>query len=525
MRKKKITPAQRYAVFTVHGEKCYLCNRPLNLQGAEVDHILPESLLHDPVRLSKILNDFGLPTDFNLNSYENWMPAHGRCNREKLDEVFNPTPQIQLQLQRAAKQANKAIELEKQEISEKAIARAINLLQRAKDKGKLSAESKASVRLLLTLQTFETHDIIYGLARLVQFHERHRLPELKGQPVDVTPFIQASLQGDVLTVSQKGIDDSIEENSYPVQLMPCIEEDLSSATPPAEANPPDNVQMSEHLRVLGRRFVALTCRLYSPPDPETGEEDKEGVYFAASGFIVAISGAWFLVTAGHIIAHIREILNQGGRCQNWHLDDTFALGKKRAIYVDGPGATETIPFVFGFESIISHFDRDEGTDFAFIYLTPYYVDLLRRNDVTAFDEEEWTLDVNTSADCTELVGMPHDQTRHLGNYRVTKILVALKVHRVNDDAHYKPEFAHLFQGHIPGLPTQVLPNFERIHGMSGGPLVGFWTLPDGSEKMRVLGIQNRWYPEDQTVVATPVGYLAAGIKEYIVKRMHGQSVD
>jgi 5-methylcytosine-specific restriction endonuclease McrA len=519
MNKKKFSQAQRYAVFTIHGEKCYLCDEPVSLRDVEIDHVLPESLLHDPVRLSKILDDFGLPANFNLNSYQNWKPSHGHCNRKKLDQVFKPTPMIQLHLEDAERLAGRAKELEQAEIEARTITRSINLL-RAKDRGQLSPDDIAAIRPLLTLQMPQPSNLVYGLARLVEFHNRHRLAELQGTSVQITPSLYAALEDNVLQVWMRDESGITTQNSYPVQLNQIPANPPSSETDAAMSPEDSSVftkeRMQEDLRVFGRRFVALTCRLYAPPDENIGQEDTVGIYFSASGFVIEVAGHWFLITAGHIIMHIQEILDRGGRYENWHLDDTFALGSKRQIYVDGPGATETIPFVLDWDSIFYEFNED-GTDYAFVYLDPYYVNLLRKNHVTPFEEEEWTLHVDRPADRTELIGMPHDQLKEIGDYRVSKVLVALKMHRVNDDALYKTEYEHLIQAHIPGLPTQKLPDFEQIYGMSGGPVVGIWIQPDGSERMLILGVQSQWNPEYRTIVATPIGRYAAAMKKSIVE--------
>lgn len=80
MAKKIFTPAERYAVYTTHGEKCYLCTRPVDLASMQVDHIIPESLLDEPDRLAEVLDKFRLPREFDLNSYANWMPSCSQCN-------------------------------------------------------------------------------------------------------------------------------------------------------------------------------------------------------------------------------------------------------------------------------------------------------------------------------------------------------------------------------------------------------------------------------------------------------------
>jgi 5-methylcytosine-specific restriction endonuclease McrA len=81
--KRPFSRAERYTVWYCHEKKCWLCVEPLQLAEVTVDHVLPESLLdHDDLR-QKLLAEYGLPKDFNINGYENWLPCHIRCNQKK----------------------------------------------------------------------------------------------------------------------------------------------------------------------------------------------------------------------------------------------------------------------------------------------------------------------------------------------------------------------------------------------------------------------------------------------------------
>jgi 5-methylcytosine-specific restriction endonuclease McrA len=106
--------SERWAVFSTHGTpqgtKCWLCGKPVNFVEMEVDHILPESLLNDQSALDAALTAFGLPLEFELNSFENWLPAHRRCNAEKREHIFRPTPIIQVWIDRAREKAEAARE-------------------------------------------------------------------------------------------------------------------------------------------------------------------------------------------------------------------------------------------------------------------------------------------------------------------------------------------------------------------------------------------------------------------------------
>ncbi len=119
--KYHFSAAERYAVFTVHGENCYLCHEPINLKTMEVDHIIPESLLDDPVRLTVILKDLGRPGDFDLNSFANWMPACRSCNGTKRATVFEPSPVVQLVLQNAAGKAARVQSLATTTVSDRIV--------------------------------------------------------------------------------------------------------------------------------------------------------------------------------------------------------------------------------------------------------------------------------------------------------------------------------------------------------------------------------------------------------------------
>ena len=61
---------------------------PLEFISMHIDHVLPESLLSSPDRLSKIRHEYELPETFGINSYSNWVPAHGICNSRKSDDLF-----------------------------------------------------------------------------------------------------------------------------------------------------------------------------------------------------------------------------------------------------------------------------------------------------------------------------------------------------------------------------------------------------------------------------------------------------
>jgi len=79
----------RHAIWLTHNRRCAYCTEPLSFAEVDVDHVIPEILNGKP-ELQKILAKLNLPTDFDIHSLLNFVPAHRRCNLAKASDVFNP---------------------------------------------------------------------------------------------------------------------------------------------------------------------------------------------------------------------------------------------------------------------------------------------------------------------------------------------------------------------------------------------------------------------------------------------------
>lgn len=97
----------------------------------QVDHIIPEYLLQHPEKLHECFNGYGLANTFDLNSFENWMPACGPCNNKKRADVFEPSPIFQLLLQKAIDKAEQARNAAAEVASSAALAKALNAVERS----------------------------------------------------------------------------------------------------------------------------------------------------------------------------------------------------------------------------------------------------------------------------------------------------------------------------------------------------------------------------------------------------------
>ncbi|MFG2434649.1 HNH endonuclease [Streptomyces sp. NPDC048508] len=149
MAKHTFSATERYAVFTVHGGRCYMCRDIVDMATFQVDHVIPESLADSPAQLEAAKEQLGRPARYELNSYENWLPACVRCNNLKWDRVWDPSLLVQLWLQRAADRAAKARAHAKETIHRVAVTKALNLLERAVAADRLTAKQKQCLEPLV----------------------------------------------------------------------------------------------------------------------------------------------------------------------------------------------------------------------------------------------------------------------------------------------------------------------------------------------------------------------------------------
>ncbi|WP_210250197.1 hypothetical protein, partial [Microvirga aerophila] len=77
----------------------------------QVDHVIPEHLLDHPKELEEVLHQLGRAKTFNVNSYENWLPACGPCNNRKRGSIFSPAPIVIIELDKASQKSSEAAAL------------------------------------------------------------------------------------------------------------------------------------------------------------------------------------------------------------------------------------------------------------------------------------------------------------------------------------------------------------------------------------------------------------------------------
>ena len=87
--KYRFSKIERFIIWKTHDQACYWCGEPISLKTSSIDHIIPEDVEHD---INKIKTDYGLPPNFTINDFCNWVPAHNNCNSRKGFELFKPSP-------------------------------------------------------------------------------------------------------------------------------------------------------------------------------------------------------------------------------------------------------------------------------------------------------------------------------------------------------------------------------------------------------------------------------------------------
>ncbi len=114
MSKREFTFAERYAVLEVYSRVCPWCNRPIRDSDFTIDHIIPERLEGSPSELETVKEKFALPDYFSVNSFENWTPAHWKCNLKKGGKIFQSSPAMISFLETARDKGKKARKTAKQ---------------------------------------------------------------------------------------------------------------------------------------------------------------------------------------------------------------------------------------------------------------------------------------------------------------------------------------------------------------------------------------------------------------------------
>jgi hypothetical protein len=90
---RTITLSERFGVWKAWSGRCFWCREPVYFKDCHIDHLLPLSAAGE---LADLITRYSLPSNFELDDYENWIPAHASCNQRKGDVLIDPSPAVAL---------------------------------------------------------------------------------------------------------------------------------------------------------------------------------------------------------------------------------------------------------------------------------------------------------------------------------------------------------------------------------------------------------------------------------------------
>lgn len=257
-------------------------------------------------------------------------------------------------------------------------------------------------------------------------------------------------------------------------------------------------------KTVGRHFVTLSCvqRLPSP------SSEKILVF---SGFVVEIAGAWFYVSAGHILKDIRLALSKGATFDVWRLGDQTAGDKYNGV---------AIPYNFNIEDWFVLEDAERGLDYAAVLLRELYCRQLEAGGVAAIGKDAWA-DHLTEHDYWALVGIPSETVQYDGEARITAKWVVVPLVAASEPALACEKVENQFYATLAEGSEGVV---KDLDGMSGGPIFTFKKV-SGVWRYSVIGVQSGWYPMSKTVAACPFSSFGEAIEHVVTEArlIHKQS--
>lgn len=162
-------------------------------QEATVDHVLPESLVDDEAKRASVVAMYGLAPSFEINSFENWVPAHPKCNQRKSENLFTPSPAMVFILGQVSGRAKVARETAVNAIADKRKGRILGRLESALEAATITREELE--RLLAGLpQEPMIQNVTIALQVTPQWTVVHEINGLAavtdGQRAGITPIVQ-----------------------------------------------------------------------------------------------------------------------------------------------------------------------------------------------------------------------------------------------------------------------------------------------------------------------------------------------
>lgn len=205
--------------------------------------------------------------------------------------------------------------------------------------------------------------------------------------------------------------------------------------------------------------------------------------------VFEVLGRWCVATAGHCLRHLEQATSHPKvRVESQVLADYF-----------GPNVTNamSVPFKPLDEGFL-YVDED-GLDFGLVVISDLWRQNLARNGIVPFTSRQWHFPATHSFEKYAIVGFPDEYTGTAVLNMQEPLIGQVKpcyvpVERLSDDT--SKSFPR-FKGQILDMGNQ-----QRIEGMSGGPIFGFFH-EGGQVKYLLLALQSSW-DERSIVYGCPI---------------------
>jgi hypothetical protein len=265
-----------------------------------------------------------------------------------------------------------------------------------------------------------------------------------------------------------------------------------------------------------RHLVCLVVP-YSQLDSK-GQRIGEEKVATFSGFVMSFRDTWFFVTAGHALRRGIDIPLASGQIKLGHVGFNDSIG---------PQAKFPHPTLIDYLSMPKWYvdDQSLGLDIGIMYLRPFYRAGVEANGIIPVKEENWLNQPREVLENYFLLGLPEEAVGPVEHDP-----------GVLGDSLSVPFRTHLLPVKWTGIPHREIPNSEfpwfigevtlwfgvkNIVGMSGGPIFGFKTMPDGNRYYWVVALQSWWDPNSRTIYGCPVPIFASLIADWLTSIIEG----
>jgi hypothetical protein len=216
--------------------------------------------------------------------------------------------------------------------------------------------------------------------------------------------------------------------------------------------------------------------------------------------LVDIKGAWFYVTAGHILKNIRAALDAGSTFDVWRLGDQTAGNKFDGI---------AIPYAFESERWLVVEDANEGLDYAAVPLQDLYCRNLTAGGSVPVGDDAWS-DHLIEHDFWALVGIPSETVAYDEESIIKARYVGLPLTTAEQPRLAGPKSRNQFYAKLSDDSTAL----SDVDGMSGGPIFAMRKI-DGVWNYWVIGVQSSWYRSTRTLAICPFSTFRIQIEKLV----------